>query len=440
MGRLLNGVGLRGVNQGGASLVMFLPLQLMLSRVVRAGDLTMHDARNRALHFGDGTSPRVAVRIREPSLERRLVMDPELAFGEAVMDGTFIVEHGSLYEFVSLIMREIGRHPLPRWTRLPAGLRWLQRRLHQFNPTMRARSNVAHHYDIDPRIYELFLDEDRQYSCAYFAPGTGGNLDRAQLLKKRHIAAKLDIEPGNTVLDIGCGWGGLALYLARLTGNQVTGVTLSREQLAIARDRSSHLGLSDAVTFALEDYRNLTGCFDRIVSVGMFEHVGVTHYPAYFRALARLLADDGVALVHTIGRAGPPTSTDPFIARYIFPGGYIPALSEIVPVIERSGLFVTDVEVLRLHYAETLRLWRERFLARRDEAVAIAGERFARMWELYLAGAEASFRYGGLEVFQIQLAKDVARLPLTRDYIVEAERRLAALEQGDAHPTRMAGE
>jgi cyclopropane-fatty-acyl-phospholipid synthase len=297
---------------------------------------------------------------------------------------------------------------------------------------------VAHHYDIDPRIYELFLDQDLQYSCAYYT--RGADLERAQLLKKRHIAAKLGIEPGQRVLDIGSGWGGLALYLATTCGADVLGVTLSEEQLKQARTRAAKLGLAKSVRFDLQDYRKVEGRFNRIVSVGMFEHVGVPHYAAFFSAIHRLLEDDGVALLHTIGRSDRPTATNPFIANYIFPGGYIPALSEVMSVIERSGLICLDVEVLRLHYAETLRAWRTRFLENRARAVEIAGEEFARMWEFYLAGSEASFRHQGLVVFQIQLAKRTNARPITRDYMLDAERSLAVREGGRLERPHLAGE
>ncbi len=283
----------------------------------------------------------------------------------------------------------------------------------------------------------MFLDPDRQYSCAYFTD-PADDLDAAQAAKKRHIAAKLRLEDARSILDIGSGWGGLGLYLARVSGAEVTGVTLSREQLKVARDRARRLGLSRAVRFEFEDYRELTGRFDRIVSVGMFEHVGINHYTSFFHKIAELLADDGVALIHAIGRSDGPAATNAFIAKYIFPGGYIPALSEVLPAIERSGLMVTDVEILRLHYAETLRRWRERFLANREKAVALRGERFARMWEFYLAGSEVGFRYQNLMVFQIQLAKSVATLPITRDYMLDTERAYAGPPAPVEEPRRMA--
>jgi cyclopropane-fatty-acyl-phospholipid synthase len=318
-------------------------------------------------------------------------------------------------------------------------LRYFFRRLQQFNPRSRSRDNVAHHYDLDGRLYSLFLDGDQQYSCAYFE-SQDQSLDDAQLAKKRHLAAKLRIKPGANVLDIGCGWGGLALYLADIAGANVTGITLSQEQFHRAQNRALERGVSRETAFRLMDYRDVTGRFDRIVSVGMFEHVGVGFYDAFFDRCAELLSDDGVALVHSIGRSSPPGITNPWIAKYIFPGGYIPALSEVLPAIERAQLIVTDVEVLQLHYAETLKAWRERFLAHRDEVVRLYDQRFVRMWEFYLACSEMAFREGDMVVFQIQMAKHKGQLPETRDYIVREEARLRGREAGYSAPLRLAGE
>jgi cyclopropane-fatty-acyl-phospholipid synthase len=299
------------------------------------------------------------------------------------------------------------------------------RSLYQRNSESRAKRNVAHHYDLDGRLYELFLDADRQYSCAYFEHPEQ-TIEEAQLAKKRHIAAKLLVEPGHSVLDIGSGWGGLALYLAEQCGAEVTGITLSDEQLAIAQKRAIQRGLAGPVSFLLQDYRAIKGQFDRIVSVGMFEHVGVGYYDTFFSKAADLLADDGVMVLHSIGSIDGPGVTNPWMTKYIFPGGYSPALSEVLPAIERAGLIVTDIEILRLHYAQTLRAWRERFVSRRAEAEALYDERFFRMWEFYLAGCEAAFRFGGLMVFQIQLAKKLDAVPLTRGYIADREVALRA--------------
>jgi cyclopropane-fatty-acyl-phospholipid synthase len=411
-------------------------LDLLLRKIVRAGNLELIDWQGVLHRYGDGAGPSVVARIADKSLEYRLLLDPHLALGEGYMSGRLSMEHGRIYDLLALLASNAQRRPLPTWTAGFDAARFLFRRIVQFNPCERARRNVAHHYDIDSAIYDLFLDRDLQYSCAYFAGDMG--LDAAQLAKKRHLAAKLALAPGQRVLDIGSGWGGLGIYLAKAAGANVTGVTLSTEQLKISNERASREGLQHTVRFQHKDYRELDGRFDRIVSVGMLEHVGVNHYATYFRKIAQLLTEDGVALVHTIGRQGPPTATDPFIAKYIFPGGYIPALSEISPAIERAGLIVVDIEILRLHYAKTLRAWRERFLANWDKAAAIRDERFCRMWEYYLAGSEAAFRYQGLVVFQVQLVKRVDALPITRDYMVDDEQRLLEQEMTDARPRLVA--
>jgi cyclopropane-fatty-acyl-phospholipid synthase len=339
------------------------------------------------------------------------------------MDGRVKVERGTLYDVLAIASRNVPQLGQFSWVRGIEMFRSALAKLRTRNNLLRARRNVSHHYDLDRRLYELFLDSDRQYSCAYFEHPSAG-LDEAQLAKKRHIAAKLIIEPGDRVLDIGSGWGGMALYLARYCGAKVMGITLSREQLAVSQERAIEGSQSALIDFRLQDYREVDERFDRIVSVGMFEHVGVMYYDTFFRQIAKLLDTDGIALIHTIGAVHSPLPPDPWVSKYIFPGGYIPSLSEITPSIERAGLLVTDIEVLRPHYAETLKLWRERFLARRAEAAALYDERFCRMWEYYLAGAECGFRYLGQVVFQIQIAKKVASVPLTRDYIVRREAEL----------------
>ncbi|MFS8039060.1 class I SAM-dependent methyltransferase [Xanthobacter sp. AM11] len=417
-------------------------LEQVLSRVITHGALTLTTASGRTVGIGRAPpgAPRIAVRITCPAAQRGICLDPELKLGEAYMDGTLVLDEGSIADFLDLVMSQPSAvNPTPP-ARLLYLARRLGRRMAQFNPPGRARRNVAHHYDIDGRFYSLFLDDDRQYSCAYFEHD-GQSLDDAQLAKKRHIAAKLVLDrPGLKVLDIGSGWGGLGLYLAQMAGARVTGITLSREQLALARNRAAERGLAGGVEFRLEDYRDVQGPYDRIVSVGMFEHVGVAHFGAFFRKVAGLLERDGVMLLHAIGRSDPPGVTNPFIARYIFPGGYIPALSEVLPHIERAGLVVADVELLRLHYAQTLKAWRQRFLARRDEAVRLTDERFCRMWEFYLAASEMAFRHQGLNVFQIQLARRQDAVPLTRDYVAEAEERLRRAEAAARAPLRLAGE
>jgi cyclopropane-fatty-acyl-phospholipid synthase len=413
-------------------------LPIFLGRLIRRGSFTVTTAAGKTYTFGDGHGPPVAVRFTSAKAQRSVLLDPELKLGEAYMNGTFVVERGSIADVLAILFGQ-ERFVSPIWALLPRFMRYLFRRLQQFNPRSRARHNVAHHYDLDGRLYRLFLDGDEQYSCAYFE-SPEQSLDDAQLAKKRHLAAKLCVEPGAKVLDIGCGWGGLALYLAEIADAQVTGITLSQEQYKRAQNRANERGLSRDTAFRLVDYRDVDGRFDRIVSVGMFEHVGVGFYDIFFRRCAELLADDGIALLHTIGRSGPPGITNPWIAKYIFPGGYIPALSEVLPAIQRAGLVVSDIEILQLHYAETLKAWRERFLAHRDEVMRLYDQRFVRMWEFYLACSETAFRGGDMVVFQIQLAKHKDVTPATRDYIAREEARLRARERGSAAPLRLAGE
>jgi len=411
-------------------------LVIFLRRFVRRGSFTVTTAGGRTYTFGDGTGSPLAIRFTNAGAQRAVLFDPELKFGEAYMDGTIVVEQGSIADLLGLLLSQGHRWPR-NWAVLRL-LRYLFRRLQQLNLRSRARNNVAHHYDLDGRLYALFLDADQQYSCAYFE-NSDQSLDDAQLAKKRHLAAKLRVSRGATVLDIGSGWGGLALYLAEIAGARVTGITLSKEQYSRSESRALERGRHD-VKFELLDYRDVAGQFDRIVSVGMFEHVGVGFYEAFFNQCAKLLANDGIALLHTIGRSAPPSVTNPWIAKYIFPGGYIPALSEILPVIERAGLIVTDVEVLQLHYAETLKSWRERFLAHRDEVLRLYDQRFLRMWEFYLACSEMAFRRGDMVVFQIQMAKQKDVIPPTRDYVGQEEARLRALEARHKPPLRLAGE
>ena len=412
-------------------------LHYLLKSFIRRGTFRVTTANGLTFTVGDGGPPRAAVRLTSKAAEWGLLLDPELKLGEAYMDGTFRVEEGTIADVLAIALGQPGE--MPRWARPQWLLRYLGRRLAQFNPRKRARRNVAHHYDLDGRIYSLFLDADRQYSCAYFE-NPDISLDDAQLAKKRHLAAKLLLEPGKRVLDIGCGWGGLGLYLAEITGAKVTGVTLSQEQFAVANERAAEKGLSQRARFLLQDYRDARGPFDRIVSVGMFEHVGVGHYDAFFRKCRDLLTDDGVMVLHSIGRSEGPGITNPWIAKYIFPGGYIPALSEVLPHIEKAGLLVTDIEILRLHYAETLKNWRARFLAHREEVERIYDERFVRMWEFYLAASEQSFREQAMMNFQIQITKRQGVTPMTRDYIGREERRLQAAEGKQLPPLRLAGE
>jgi cyclopropane-fatty-acyl-phospholipid synthase len=389
-------------------------------QIFRHGSLTLLAPDDSRFVFGYG-APAVTIRLVDWATVYRLLRDPDMAVGEAYMDGALVVENGTIYDFLDLCLSNTGQSH-GYWLRHALALvRYAERRLTQYNPVSRARANVAHHYDLSDDLYALFLDADRQYSCAYYL-SQSDSLEQAQEQKKRHLAAKLLLKPGQHILDIGSGWGGLALYLARTAAVDVTGITLSTEQLAYARQRSELEGLTDRVRFKLLDYRLEDGKYDRIVSVGMFEHVGIRHYREYFESVRDLLTDDGVALIHTIGGADGPSAPHPWIYKYIFPGGYTPALSEVVPVIERAGLYITDIEVLRLHYAETLRAWRQRFLANRERVAELYDERFCRMWEFYLAGCEASFRHAGLVVFQIQVSRCIDAVPLSRDYIADWER------------------
>lgn len=401
----------------------------LLKTIIKHGALTVVSADGRTREFGDGKGPRVTVRLHDKSVATEMALNPYLKLGEAYVDGRLTIDPpATIYEFLDLLTANLGTRFAGPVFEIYGALRRAKRRFDQHNPIGKAQKNVAHHYDLDGGIYDLFLDADKQYSCAYFAR-PDMTLEEAQTAKKRHIAAKLRIEPGMRVLDIGCGWGGMALTLAEEAGAEVVGVTLSHEQHKVARRRAEERGLAGRVDFRLQDYRTLTENFDRVVSVGMFEHVGVGHHREYFNRVRELLTDDGVALIHTIGRLDGPGSTNPWIAKYIFPGGYIPALSEVAGAAERSGVWMTDVEVLRLHYAETLREWRRRFIEKRETAARIYDEKFCRMWEFYLAGSETSFRNEGMCVFQMQLARKIETLPLTRDYMQDEERTFNAPQQ-----------
>lgn len=414
-------------------------LRNAFSAFVTHGQLRLTAASGTTYVLGDGTGEPIAARFMTRAAQRAVLFDPELKLGEVYMDGTFVIEQGTIADFLGLIFKGWQHQPRLPWVLSLVASRYLLRKIQQLNPRTRAQRNVAHHYDLDGRLYGIFLDSDRQYSCAYFESSDDA-LDDAQLAKKRHLAAKLLIERGQRVLDIGSGWGGLALYLAEMCGARVTGITLSQEQLAAARGRASERGLRDAVQFRLQDYRDVAERYDRIVSVGMFEHVGVQYYDAYFGKIAQALDDDGIAVVHSIGRSGSPGYTNPWIAKYIFPGGYIPALSEVLPAIQRAGLLVTDIEILRLHYAETLKAWRERFLAHRDDIEKLYDPHFVRMWEFYLASSEMAFRDQNMMVFQIQMTKRQGVVPITRNYIPREEQRLRRIENGSRPPFRLAGE
>jgi cyclopropane-fatty-acyl-phospholipid synthase len=358
-------------------------------------------------------------------MELALALDAPLRVPEAYMEGDLTVEDGTLVDFIELAAlnyRSIEEFPLAALIKRILGGTSLK----QYNPVGKARTNVAHHYDLSSELYELFLDYDRQYSCAYFTE-PNQSIDVAQDNKKRHLASKLLLKPNTSVLDIGSGWGGLGLYLAEVAGADVTGVTLSVEQHRVANERAAEAGLGGRVRFRLQDYRHEARTYDRIVSVGMFEHVGKRNYAEFFDKVRDLLADDGVAVLHSIGRLDTPSPINPFIRKYIFPGADVPSLSEVLPVVERSGLLVTDIEILRLHYAETLKAWRERFNRVRSKVAAIYDERFCRMWELYLVICEMGFRHLGMMVFQMQLAKRLDAVPMTRDYMFDWERRQSRL-------------
>ena len=393
--------------------MLFAPL---LRRLVKFGKLTVIDPRGNAHSIEGAGGPSVAVRMHDASVSRALVRNPALAVGEAYMDGRLTVEEGSLFDFLTILVVNRREAHLGR-SKSPAALgRKLLGRFRTHNPVGAARRKVSHHYDLKPELFDLFLDSDRQYSCAYFA-SDNDDLETAQRRKKTHLAAKLLLRSGDRVLDIGSGWGGLGLYLAREASVDVTGVTLSHEQHELSNARAAAAGLSGRVRFKLQDYREEGGRYERIVSVGMLEHVGLGHYREFFGKVRDLLTDDGVAVVHTIGRYDTSGPVNPWITRYIFPGGYLPTLSELMPAIEEQHLLVTDIEVLKRHYAKTLRAWRDRFVSNRARARAMYDERFCRMWEFYLTACEVGFLSKELNVFQIQLAKDLDAVPETRDYI-----------------------
>jgi len=399
---------------------MFL-LSNLLSRFVKNGTLRIIDSSGKVHEFKGTPEPLATIRLHEDDLPLKLFRNPELYLGEGYMDGTIVPVDGTISDFLGLFSINRGSlasYPLQKVIRK---ITRLLRAVNQHNPIGKAQQNVAHHYDLSRELYELFLDKDLQYSCAYFL-SPDDTIETAQANKRRHIIAKLKLEPGQKVLDIGCGWGGLAFEIAQRADVEVMGVTLSKEQLTVATDRAKTLGLDDRVRFELLDYRHVTGRFDRIVSIGMFEHVGVVRYDEFFNKMFNLLTDSGFALLHSIGHMSPPGSSGPWLRKYIFPGGYSPALSEVCAATERQHLWVTDVEVLRLHYAETLVEWNKRFQENREKIAGIYDERFCRMWEFYLICAEAVFRTGAGMVFQMQLSRTRDAAPLSRDYMFDTER------------------
>ncbi len=401
----------------------------IVQKIVRKGSLTLTLANGETHTIGDGTGEPVAARLADQEAEDAIRRDPTLKLGEMYMEGRFILEHGNIYDFLALVKQNTTNEIFDfKMAALLIG-RIAMQQLKSRIPVNHNKRNVAHHYDLSEKLFELFLDEDWQYSCAYFDP-PGIGLEEAQVAKKRHIAAKLNPQPGQRVLEIGSGWGGMAMYLAESTpGLDVTGITLSEEQLKISRERAQKRGLADRVRFELQDYRYLTGKkFDRIVSVGMFEHVGIGNYGNFFKKVHELLDDNGVMLLHSIARPKPSFATNAFIEKYIFPQGYIPSIAETLVPLEKAGLLTRDVEVLPLHYAYTLRHWRERFVARRQEAVALYDEKFFRMWEFYLAGSEMGFRWDELFIEQIQITKNQFATPDNRNYIPQNEAKLREFE------------
>jgi cyclopropane-fatty-acyl-phospholipid synthase len=402
-------------------------LDKMLARLVKKGELTVVDHDGRTYRYGrpDPELRPVTVRLTDRKVAFQIARDPALGTAEAWMNGRLLVEQGEIIDLVLVIRRNRRWEDRTRPNKFLRKTGRLRHRLATLNWKPQALRNVVHHYDIGNDLYRLFLDPDMQYSCAYFTD-PGNSIEQAQLDKKAHIASKLYLKPGQKVLDLGCGWGGLALYLNRVADVDVLGVTLSKEQLAFARQRAEQAGVADRVKFELTDYRDVTGSFDRIVSIGMFEHLGTAFFPAFFRQVRDLLAPDGVALVHTMGRMGKPGTTDRFMQKYIFPGGYLPALSEIVSASERERLIMADCEALRLHYVYTLRVWYERLKARREEASALADERFYRLWLFYLAASMTMFTDGAMVVYQLQYLRRRDATPITRDYMIEDEKRLRA--------------
>ncbi|MGE3691617.1 MAG: class I SAM-dependent methyltransferase [Novosphingobium sp.] len=406
-------------------------LDQMLRRLIQNGALVVTDHDGRQYLYGDGSDEPLAIRFTDKGAALHIARDPQCGAGEAYMDGRMVVEPPhDIRDFVLFVMAQASerkgiirqRGRLRRWLDLRA------QRADQHNQRKRASRNVVHHYDLTRQFYELFLDEDRQYSMAYFTD-PAHSLERAQIDKKALIAAKLRLGPGMRVLDIGGGWGGLALYINRHYGCEVLGVSLAPDQVRFANERAEAAGVAGKVRFELIDYRDLSGQFDRIVSVGMIEHVGAPHFVEYFAKTNELLAPDGVALTHTIGRTGPPGGTDKFTRKYIFPGGYIPAISELVAAMERTRWEVADVEVLRYHYAHTLAEWYRRLNLHREQVIGLYDERLFRLWQFYLAGAEQSFRHGGMVNFHIQAVKRRDALPMTRDYIAREAARLMALDE-----------
>jgi len=398
------------------------PLNYFFRKLVRVGRLALIDHRGTRREFvGTIDGPKATIRLHDAGVPWAIARNPRLGVGEAYMDGRLTIEEGTLYDFLELASINVELYDEAHRGGLLDRIGDFLTNLQHYNPVGKAQQNVAHHYDLSDELFDLFLCSDRQYSCAYFN-SPDDDIETAQLQKKRHLAAKLLLEPGQEVLDIGCGWGGLALYLAQIADVRVTGLTLSKEQHQVATRRAEKAGMADRVTFKLQDYRLEDKQYDRIVSVGMFEHVGNLHYDEFFKKLRDLLKPEGVALIHTIGRHDKPAPINPWMRKYIFPGAYLPSLGQLVPRIDKLGLWLTDFESLRLHYAETLRLWNAAFQQHRAEIAELYDERFCRMWEMYLQGCETGFRHNRLTVFQMQIARQIDSVPLTRDYMFDFER------------------
>jgi len=398
-------------------------LDKFLKTIVQVGTLKVINRSGKTYVYAGAPGPNVTMKLHNKQIERQLFWSPELALGEGYMHGSITLEKGNLYDLLDLCTQNLtlnsakNIHKNNFLKKLFPFVGKMIRFVQQYNPVFLARKHISHHYDMSNEFIDLFLDRDRQYSCAYFQ-NKEDSLEKAQENKKHHIAKKLLLQPGQNVLDIGSGWGGMGLYLANHANVNVVGLTLSKEQQTVSNQRALEAGLSDRVQFHLRDYREETAKYDRIVSVGMFEHVGTPHYPAFFNQVHRLLKDDGIMLLHAIGSSGPPRTTNAWIRKYIFPGGYCPSLSEVLPIIEKTKLFVTDIEILRLHYAETLKAWRENFLKNIEKARVLYSDVFCRMWEFYLTSCEVGFRNQELMVFQIQLSKRKEVVPITRDYLI----------------------
>ena len=394
-----------------------MSLVSFLNNLIQYDGFELVDANSKKYVIGNPIREKpIVLKLLDQKLMQKLLINPDLYFGEAYMNGSLVIENGTITEFLDLAFRNIGRGDINFYGTVIKKIKGTFRYLTSFNKIVKSKENVAHHYDISEKLYDLFLDKNRQYSCAYFK-NENDTLEEAQKNKMHHIIKKLNIKPNQKVLDIGSGWGTLALEIAKETNASVTGITLSENQFEYSKNKAKEMNLSNQVEFKLIDYRQLNEKFDKIVSVGMFEHVGRKFYRTYFNKVSKLLNEKGIALIHTIGSTMPPRDPQPWITKYIFPGGYTPSLSEAVKPIENSGLIISDIEVLRLHYAHTLRHWKERFLSKKEEVLDMFDEKFFRMWEFYLASCEMAFKWGDQVVFQFQLSKDNVSVPNTRDYI-----------------------